>query len=217
MNGVNLIPLARVQHRRRAARLRLWMVITPVCASLLAGAYGWVRAAWSSDVDAIASEIAKTEAGIQATEKEDSVAKARIAELQPKYRAARAVGDQPDWGALLSLIATRLGNDTVLSSCSLVASAEPAPTTQPATPSKNPGKAVDAKSRDSGRPERFTLALTGVARTQEAVSLFVSGLEGVGLFDRVAIAEARRTAVAGQEGVTFRVECTLSDSVTEAP
>jgi hypothetical protein len=121
------------------------------------------------------------------------------------------VGDQPDWGTLLSLIASRLGHDAVLNSCTLAAQTD-------ASSPKPGAKAPDApKPRDSGRPERFTLAVTGLARTQEAVAAFVSGLEEAGLFDRVAIAEARRTAVAGQEGVAFRVECTLSDSVAEAP
>ena len=214
MNGVNLIPRARLQQRRCAARIRLWMIITPVCASLLAGAYGWVRAAWSSNVDALRADIGNADTSIQTAEREDAAARARIAELQPRYRAARAVGEQPDWGTLLTLIASRLGREAVLNACTLSPSVDaPAAAASP----KGAAKAADPKAKDWGRPEKFTLALSGLARTQEAVSAFVSGLEGAGVFDRVAIVEARRTAVSGQEGVAFRVECTLTDSVTEAP
>jgi hypothetical protein len=217
VNGVNLIPLVRVQARRRAARIRVWLVIMPLCASILAGAYGWIRVAWSSDLDSITAEIKKADADIRAADKEDSAAKARIAELQPRFRAAKAVGDQPDWGLLLSLVASRLGHDAVLNSCTLSPPADGIAVPVAATVSGKTSKAGEARPRESGRPERFTLALSGLARTQDAVSAFVSGLEDAGVFDRVTIAEARRTAVAGQEGVAFRVECTLSDSVTEAP
>src|SRR5436309_3419983 len=95
------------------------MAITPVCASLLAGAYGWIRTSGATDLIAITTELARAQAGIQAAEQETARVKARGAELQPILRAAKAVGDQPDWGTLLTLVASRLGHDALLSAAAL--------------------------------------------------------------------------------------------------
>jgi hypothetical protein len=123
------------------------------------------------------------------------------------------VGDQPDWGLLLPVVAHHLRGEALLSSCTLT----PA-TDQPAPPAGKPGKADSPKPRDPGaRPERFTLALSGLAQSQDAVSGFVAGLEATGVFDRVALAESRRAALGGQEAIAFRVECQLIDPLTEAP
>jgi hypothetical protein len=200
MTGVNLIPAGRVQARRRAARLRRWVAVTPLCIFVLAAAYGLLRAIWSTDLDWLKTELARADAQIQVVEKDARSARARIAGLHPIRRAARAVGDQPDWGALLSLVSSRLGHDAVLSACVLM-------------PSDAGARAGSGK--DSGRPERLTLALTGLARGQEAVSAFVAGLESAGVFDRVAIAESRRSSFSGADAVAFRVECLICDSIPE--
>lgn len=213
MNGVNLIPRSRRAARRRATRLRAWMVAAPLCASLLAGAYGWLRVSWGVDTSSLAADLAKADEDIKTADREISRAKTRLAELQPQLRAARAVGDQPDWGTLLTLLADRLKDDSVLTSCVLA----PAPDAAPAPGAKAAPRTGDAKTRESGRPERFTLMLTGLSRTQGSVAQFVSRLEAVGVFDRVSIVESRRSSLSGEEAVGFRVECLLSDTLPEAP
>ena len=124
-------------------------------------------------MNALLADIAKADAGIQDAEREDAAAKAKIAELQPRHRAARAVGDQPDWGTLLTLIASRwargraeLVRARALGRHALVA---------------GPGEGGGQGHRLQGSRLRASgalhAALSGVARTQEAVSEFVSGLE----------------------------------------
>lgn len=207
MNGVNLVPIRRQQARQRGARIRMWMVIAPVVASVLTGVYGWLRASWATGSSNIAAEITKLDALSLSTETEITALRLRIAELKPRLLAARAVGNQPDWGVLLALLATKLRDDAILSSCTLT---PVAPEAQPAPPGGKP-------AGDWGRPERFTLSLAGFARTQESFGTFVSALEGAGLFERVRIAESKRGSVAGTDAVSFRVECLLSDPITEAP
>jgi Tfp pilus assembly protein PilN len=216
VNGVNLIPIARRQARRRAARIRAWMIVAPLCASLLGGAYAGLRVQWGGDGKDLTTDLASADALIRATEREISAAKLKNAELQPMLRAARAVGNQPDWGQLLTLLASKLGEHAVLSNCTLTPAPDAATPASPAP--RRTGRAGEgSKPQDFGRPERFTLTLSGIGRTQDAVASFISALETAGLFDRVTLQETHRTNFAAQEAVAFKVECLLSDPITEAP
>jgi Fimbrial assembly protein (PilN) len=207
MNGVNLIPAARREMWRKNARVRVWMCVAPLCASILAGAYGYLRMSWETSTDAFAADVAKADAQIKAVETETAKARAKADSQRPVLSAAKAVGEQPDWSLLLAMLASSLGDQAVLSSCVL----EPAP--EPAAPSLKPGAKPDAPPpKDSARPARFTLALTGLAGSQDAVALMVTSLESKKVFDNVTIVEARRATLSGHDAVNFRIECVLSDA-----
>jgi len=115
------------------------------------------------------------------------------------------VGEQPDWGMLLSLLASKLGDDAALSLCSL----EPV---QPlAVGVKGPANPGADRAKETGRPQQLKLVLKGNARTQEAASTFVLALEKTGAFDRVNLVETQRDQK-GEVGVAFEVVCEMSDS-----
>jgi hypothetical protein len=74
------------------------------------------------------------------------------------------------------------------------------------------GKAVSASGT---RPTSFRLTLGGIGRNQKAIAEFVRQLDledKARLFDQVSLLECRRTPFAGGEGMSFRIECALSDS-----
>ena len=130
-------------------------------------------------------------------------------EVQAALAAARTVADQPDWGSLLSVIAARLGEDAVLSNCSL----EPAEAA--AVPSAPQNGAPGQKGQPApiaARPSRYRLTLAGLARTQEAVSRLTLEYTNAHLFDSVNIVETRRSTFLDQPAVAFRIECAINEA-----
>lgn len=213
MNGINLIPVHRIVRRRRAARLRVWMSIAPLCISVLAGTYGYLFATWETDAGEVSKAVEQTEAVIRLTKGQLASSRASLSEASARLKASRAISNQPDWGLLLDLLARQLGDEAVLSSCVLDPVAKAPPSATPAGDKSKAGAAPDP----SARPDRYRLTLGGVARTQEAVPLFVQRLQDTGIFDSTKMVEAVRTPFAGGEAFRFQVECTISDTAGGTP
>ena len=72
-------------------------------------------------------------------------------------------------------------DDAVLSAFQLEPAASSGPDTAKSAPSP------------TGRPTHYRLTLSGLARTQEAVSRLAVDLGGIRLFDGVTLAESRRS------------------------
>ena len=200
MKGANLIPRSRVLARRRAARVKMWSSVIPAAASLLMGAYGYLRATWPTETASLREDLEARRAEIKTKTTQSSALLASISRVQRDIRAKDAVGLQPNWGVLLLLVSSHLGKDVVLQSCIL----DPV--------SQQDGKAVSAAGT---RPTAFRLTLGGVGRDQKAIADFVRALDAQTpgrLFDQVSLLECRRTPFAGREAMSFRIECALSDS-----
>lgn len=200
MSCVNLIPARRIDCRRRAARVRLWLSGVPVFASLLVAVYGSLRTTWDTDTESLRESISAADLAITSLDAGIASHRASIHREQVLLKAYKAVGEQPDWGVLLYLLASRLGEDAVLNNLVL----EPLP-----------GARAGGKAVEGARPGRFRLTLFGMARDQEAVSAFVLALEGdagAQLFDQVRLLESKRVSLSGKDAVSFRIECMLSDA-----
>ena len=204
MRGINLIPIGRVQARRRATRVRVWASIVPALASALLGGYGWLRTTWPTESASITAEIAALDASIAQAEGGIAQARAQTSQQEIILRAHRAVGEQPDWGVLLHRLSQHVGERIVFTGCVL-------------EPLGRPGSGEKAKP--GGRPDRFRLTLHGMGREQADVSAFVIALENEQeprLFDSVALMESRRVPLGGKDAVAFRIECAMTDSTAEA-
>jgi hypothetical protein len=200
VKGANLIPHHRILARRRAARVRLWSSAVPALASLLMGAYGYLRASWPTETSSLRDDLDARENRIKLKQAETNKLRADIETQRRLIRAREAVGLQPDWGVLLLLVSAKLGNDVVLQSCVL----DPV--------NQQDGKAVSAAGT---RPTSFRFTLGGMGRDQRAIAEFVRLLDSQDqprIFDQVALLECRRMPFAGREAMSFRIECTLSDS-----
>jgi hypothetical protein len=214
VNGINLIPAHRLITRRRAARVRVWLCIAPVCVSALAGSYAWLWGTWETRTSDIKERMSALDAKIAATEHETAGLKAATREAQAALQAARAVADQPDWGLVLSMIASRLDEDVVLSACQL----EPADA--PLAPGATPGATAakgSVSAAGSGRPTHYRLVLAGLAKTQDAASRLAVELTEGHLFDAVTPQEARRSTFLGEPVVAFRIECSVADAPGSRP
>jgi hypothetical protein len=200
VNGVNLIPPARILARKRTTRLRRWASVVPAFASVLLAIYAGLRTTWHTDTATVQATLVQFDAANRSIEQQIAKARAEAAKQQITLKAHRAVGEQPNWGVLLYIIAGRLGENTVLNNCSLEPMLEP------------------GKPDQGARPARFRVTLTGMGRDQEAVSAFVLALEREAdprLFDHVRLLESRRAPFAGKDAVIYRIECLLSDAAAE--
>jgi Tfp pilus assembly protein PilN len=119
---------------------------------------------------------------------------------QQKLSTAQAVGQQPDWGALLDLLARNLGDNLVLELCRLqhLKGGE-----------KAPASGAPASGANDGLGEQFLLEISGLARTQSDVSDCVLRLEKAGLFDRVKLIKTNRHSFLSGKAVAFDLECTF--------
>lgn len=198
MSGINLIPAHRIRQRQAVTRVRRWAMVAPGCGALLLAAILINAASWDTNTATAAAALSEVEQKIKEADASIVRQKRELREQQAVLRANRAVGEQPDWGLLLALLASRLGDDAVLSGCSV----------EPAAP--DPGAKAPIKS-EAGRPSKLRLTIKGQSRTQEAASRFVIDLERTGVFDRVTLVETKRSEPPFED-VSFEVLCALSDS-----
>lgn len=97
----------------------------------------------------------------------------------------------------------------VLSQCELVPVSE-AVTSLPGVVAPN-GSTV-SPSAPAIAQQRYTLTLSGMGRSQAAISQYVLRLENTGLFDRVTLIESKLAPFGGGEAVSFRIGCTLGET-----
>ena len=139
------------------------------------------------------------------TEAEQRVAEARVAmrRVIEALESNRAVGVQPDWSGLVRLVVGEMEEDLSLTVCELM-------------PVE---REVDDRAARTGREkqpaarvlEAMHLELSGVSRTQTAISDFMLRLEECGMFDRVEMVGTRRDE-RGASGalIAFEVRCVMT-------
>ena len=207
MNGVNLIPASRRRARAGRIQVRLWSAATIMCGVALAAAHGSLWSAWRAGHGDLAADADKLVKEIAAAQKQEKMRQAEVQEAKAAADAAREVSDQPDWGVLLSFVAGRLGPEVALDSFRL----EPAKRVEAAAAPAIKAPAVKPPQQaPPARAGRYTLVLTGMARTQDAASDVAIKLKQTDLFEGVSLVETRRTGFMGGEAVAFRIECAIT-------
>lgn len=197
MNGVNLIPAQRIRVRKASRRAHAWLLAVPCCVALLLAAYGINAVAWTTDSTDAARALEETESQIKRGSEIVSKRQKELTELRAAQVANKSVGEQPDWGRMLALMANKLGADAALTSFAVDPVREK-------DPKKKGGEASEV-----GRSRLLKISLTGVARAQEAVSGYILELERTGLFDNVKLVETKR---GDGEDVRFEIVCDVSDT-----
>lgn len=191
---VNLIPQPRREAQQTRQRVRRWATICSAYAVLLVMLYGGLQMSWGHSSTAIENDMGAVSGEIESAQQEVATVKPKLAAAQLTLSASQAVGSQADFSILLALLAESLGDDVVLSSCKL----EPTRTV-----------ATTGDGKPPATPQGFTLHVTGMARSQEAVAQYVLRLEQSGLFQKVKNNGFTRTPFEGGEAVAFRLACTL--------
>jgi len=203
MNDVNFIPAERLAAKRCKARIYLWAVACGTYVVLLAaGSLAACVLCPGRDGDP-AEQLAEAENQIKQDNKAMLELRRTLAETTAAMETTRAIREQPDWSRLLTGLSQELGQELVLTRCQLVAMRED-------------GKALTEPWSDAllAKPlltlvtkHRYQLVLQGFGRTQESVSRFALGLEGIGLFERVRLINSSRQTFLSGQAVAFTIEC----------
>ena len=151
----------------------------------------------------LAEQLAAAEKQIKQDNKAMLELRRTLAETTAALETTRAIREQPDWSRLLAGLSQELGQELVLTRCQLVAMREDGkPLTEPWTEAllAKPLLALVTK-------HRYQLVLQGFGQTQESVSRFALGLEGIGLFERVRLINSCRQTFLSGQAVAFTIEC----------
>jgi hypothetical protein len=191
--------------RRGLTRIRRWAVVMPASIGLLLAAYVINLATWDTSTGAASAALTQTRDRIKDMTSKIAKLGRDLREQQAVLRANRAVGEQPDWGSLLSLLASSLGENAVLIECRV----EPEAT--PAAPAAPAARGTAQAQPEGARPQKLKLTIKGMSRTQDAASKFVIAMEKTKVFDKVTLVETKRSEPSNED-ITFEIACDLSDS-----
>jgi len=213
MPAINLIPAPRLDARRRRSRRNRCVLGCMAYAVAAMAAAVAAHGVWG-DADAhVTDRLAEAAADVDQTGKAIAAVRADLDAAHATLRASRSIAEQPDWSAVMALLAAKAGPDVALRACN-VRPRDPDPQrTGGLTPdpkeAKKPG-ARPANARPEPPPEPvMALTVAGLGKTQYAVSQFALRLEATGLFARVSLIETNREAFERGEAIAFRVECSM--------
>jgi Tfp pilus assembly protein PilN len=183
---VNLIPQPRMLRKRLARRARNWGLALAVYVVLLGAV---VAVALSSREPLVIPDDSGVRTRITHLTADFAQVDQELADARFKHAAALELTGHPDWSALLAVLGDTLGDDVVARDVKL--------TQQPTT---------------STSPRQYTLDLRGLAKSQAAVTGFVTRLEETHLFDQVRLLRTGREPFLTGSAVTFDLQCPLTDA-----
>ncbi len=223
---LNLVPIDRIERRRRNKRVVMWAMPIGVYALLIGVAAVVVHGPAARSLQEVrsAARQATTEADLATAKREETMR--TVANKLRVLEASRTVGQHPDWSVLLSAISTIRGDSIVLTGLEL-ADTGPESDRSARTARIDSGTAVRAGSvaatTAAGRtsatpvshgPERndsFKLRIVGMGLSHSDVMGFVGRLEGLGPLRNVTVVDARTGKFGAGELTNFELTCQLAD------
>lgn len=205
MNGIDLIPVARREARAKRARLRGWGFAAGGYTAVVAGGLLLLNVLPGDAPTLLRHEVAAVEGRIAEQTQQLTALKAKLLEAESHLRLLREVGEQPDWGMLLAVVAGVRGETVAVQSMVLEEAPPPAPDRRAAgsTP------AAEGESKATGNGRTYVLHVSGLGQTQAEAAGFVLRLERTGLFERVSLVGSGRQVHQGMDLVGFTVRCEL--------
>ena len=203
MNHRNLIPLQRRQGIARARRLRNWTCVAAVEATLL----GAFAVAIYVSAEARTLSLGELQHAVQENAFTlDRVKTARVALAAALHQreTSRQFVEQPDWSLLLNSVAATLNGDAMLSRCEICPRLELRSSTATLQSANSP-------AAPAPRLTGYSVRLAGLARSQNAVSQIVIGLEDLRIFEKVDLVQTSPQVLSNGagEGIAFQTVCTI--------
>jgi hypothetical protein len=205
MSDVNFIPAQRLAAKRRKARTHTWAFACGTYTVLLAAVALGACVVGPGRDTSLPKQLAAADDQIEHSNKAAVELRRTLAQTVAALETARAIHEQPDWSRLLVGLSHELGPELVLSHCRLVATREDGKSLTEPWPNALLAKPLCALVAK----HRYHLVLQGFGQTQESVSRFALGLEGIGLFERVRLMNSSRQTFLDGQAVAFTVECTF--------
>jgi hypothetical protein len=192
VNGINLIPAPRRLAAAKRRHLRRWIIGCLGFAVILVALCTASHMIWCGEFETLDEGINATTEQIKGSSKAIQRLSRQLADAQWKLESCLAVGKQPDWSIPLAMVAGKLGEEVVLEQCEL-----------------KPRKNADGQGGDDAGSGRYVFRVTGLGKTQTAVSQFVLRLEKSDLFNRVRLIKTNRQPFLSGKAVQFQLECLL--------
>ena len=191
--AINLIPMQRRQARRLRGHARRCALLTGAfVVAVLAAAISF-RAIWGGDDSTIDHQLATSNSEVERAGAEFHELDQRLCQYRATQAAIETLRAQPDWSLLLALVGRQTGSEVALRSCSVRPQQASGPTVK--------GAAVT--------PTGLELCLSGIGKSDIAVSQFVLRLEQTKLFSKVKLIDSTRQPFQSQQVFSFRIECPL--------
>lgn len=192
MNDINLIPAPRRLAAAKRRHLVRWGVICLAFGVFLLIACQACHMIWGGEHETLDEGINATTEQIKGSSKAIQHLSRKLADAQWKLESFRAVGKQPDWSIPLAMVAGKLGEQVVLEQCEL-----------------EPREDADGQGGDDAGSGRYVFRVSGLGKSQTAVSQFVLRLEMCDLFNRVRLIKTNRQPFLSGKAVQFQLECLL--------
>jgi hypothetical protein len=205
MNGVNLIPGKRRDAKARKDRRRKWVLALASYLVVLLAGYFLLDHYALGNTQALRSQSKKALMELGRSRQLTGALNQELAQTGKKLQTAQEIGGQPDWGALLAILAQNASENVLLNSCRM----------DRAQAADNAPKGGEAKAGSDESP--VVLELGGFAKAQSDVSEYVLRLEKLGLFEKVKLVKTSRETYLAQEAVSFQLECTLQGNGGSKP
>lgn len=191
--AINLIPMQRREARRLRGHARRCALLSGAfVVVVLAAAIGF-RAVWGGDDPTIDHQLVNSNSEVERAGAEFHELDQKLSEYRATQTAVETLRAQPDWSLLLALVGRQTGNEVALRSWSLRPQQTNAQTTK--------GSAM--------MPPDLELCLSGIGKSDIAVSQFVLRLEQTKLFSKVKLIDSTRQPFQSQQVFSFRIECPL--------
>ena len=193
MLSANLLSASRRRSLVREDRLRFWAVSLLAYCTLLTIAWIGTRQVLSSGgsvlqrrAETVATEKTVLETAIQSL-------RAKIGATQSSLATAKSISDHPDWSVLLSLIGSLRGGDIEIERVALGA------------------RKAETAGKKASVQRGVWLKISGIAKDHRAIAQFALRLESAGLFERVTLADARKTGSEPEGFVGFEIETSIEE------
>src|SRR5690606_4223871 len=119
MTSVNLIPVARRDARRRRVQVRFWVGASSAYAAIVLIVIVIAKMLWAFDNDALTRQVAAARSELERSESTIKELRTQLQQARQTWESNNAVGPQPDWSVLLSLLADLTDSEIVLRSCAI--------------------------------------------------------------------------------------------------
>lgn len=209
MPAINLIPTRRRHAKRVQARLHAWLVIVIGCGVALTIGCLALRARVPATT-MTDQERARVESQIVDINFSLANLFKAAARTEQSRAAVESLLEQPDWSLLLQIIASRANDRAVLRAIRLTPMKDSPPLNNIAVANQPRPKA--ALGTPLNLPNRFSVEIHGLCKVPGDISLFVSDLEKLGLFQKVKLVRTGREPFLDGVVSSFDLECALGET-----
>ncbi|HVX84470.1 MAG TPA: PilN domain-containing protein [Phycisphaerae bacterium] len=203
--SINLLPPRHRLRRARDRAARRWILAGSAESLLLIAAAVGLHAFASIDDRSVHARILSIQNELSDIDARKSERAAVIARVQSQLQLRDTVNAPPNYSRLLAAVADSLADQGMLTSlkCDLT----PAPMKTTAVLDAN-GKPIKLDPYAAG--VRLQLQLSGLVRSNDAITQVVTRLQHTGLFDEVRLIKSGRDGFLGADAFTFQITCTTA-------